>query len=132
MTRWPFLLLIGVLVGVVVGYAMQRLPMKPILQTMGAALISWALASVAGLVLWLSRPPRDVGVLAVSFGVGETLVAALVVLVVAAAIHAGLGWASSQSNPAMLTYRPIIVGVLAGVATAFLQEVGLAMGRPFR
>ena len=61
-------LVIGMVIGLATGFVAERVPTAPVIQSIAAALVGMLLASVAAAGMWLLRPPPDVEILAVSFG----------------------------------------------------------------
>ncbi len=116
----------GLILGAFVGVALEWLRIPPLPRSVGASLLGWALGSILAAAAWLLTP-RQEGVLAVSVGLAEAAIAALVVGAVGAILHAGLGWAGSVVNPAFASHRGAFLGALGGLtgAAAFATSVGL-------
>jgi hypothetical protein len=72
-------------------------------------------------------PPvgRHAGIAAVSLGLGESALVCAGLIGGAAILHAGLAWLGSHGAPDVLPYRPMIAGVMAGLATVLLQNHAL-------
>jgi hypothetical protein len=119
-------LLIGGALGALAGYVAERLPIPPVIQSIGAAIGGGILASVACGIAWLLRPPPDASVMAIGFGIFEFGVASLILGALAGALHMALGRASSSGISVLATHRGVITGVVGGVyaAIAFLGELG--------
>jgi hypothetical protein len=89
----PTVLLLGGVLGITVGFACRQLHVKPVVQTVLAALLGATAASLGAAVLWILRPPPEAGVLAVSFGLIESLATWSGTVLVGVILHAVLGWA---------------------------------------
>jgi hypothetical protein len=116
----------GVILGGVLGVALGWLRLPPLPSSVAASLLGWALGSILAAVVWLNTPKQE-GVLAVSVGLGEAAIAALVIGALAALLHAALGWAGSALHPAYAAYRGALLGALGGLigVAAFATSVGL-------
>jgi len=121
-------------IGVAVGFACERLPVTPVVQTTGAGLIGVLLGSFTAAILWLVSPPPAVQVKAVSFGLLETMIVLVATVAVAVALHFGLGASASFVRwPVLAIHRAMIVSVVGGLfgVLSFLKGGGVAtpMGR---
>ena len=61
--------------------------------------------------IWFIRPGES-EVLAISIGLLEALLGALLVGVAAAALHFALGWAGSAVHPMLAAHRALTIGLL--------------------
>ena len=115
---------IGLVVGLATGLVAERVPARPLVQSAGAALIGTFLASVVAAALWLLWPPVDAETLAVSLGLAEALITSVVVILLAAAVHALL------ESVGVTTHRAVIAGVLGALCGAIgsLSGVGFVHG----
>jgi hypothetical protein len=114
---WVYAILIGVVVGLAIGYTAEQVPIAPIFQSVAAALIAMAVTAPAVMLLWfwLLPPPQSGGLGAVSFGLGLPLLGVL--FVVPVALHVALGWAGGIS-PALANHRAIVLGCAGGLCGA--------------
>ena len=109
------LLLVGLGVGVAVGWLLQRLNTKPVVQSALAMQLGWMLASFAsGIILMMHAVSTGHGIAALSFGVGEIALSSFVIALVAAGIHSLLGWLA-PSNPGLLARRAVLLGTIGGL-----------------
>ena len=107
---------IGVILGGVLGFALEKLVARPIVQSMIAMPVGWALGSFAAAVVWLTRPsPGGSDVRAISGGLAEVALSLLIILGLSATIHAALGWAGTSLHPALSTHRAMVLGILGAV-----------------
>jgi hypothetical protein len=118
---YPIAVLIAIVVGFATGYLAQRVPVAPVLQSAGAAVVGMLLASLAAGMIWLLRPSPDAGVLAVSIGIAEGVLIGLAVAFVAGVIHAILGWAG---HAALASHRGILLGLLGALYGAIASMSG--------
>ena len=81
------LLLLGLVIGIVVGWLLQRLDVQPVVRSIFAMELSWMFAVVAGGLIWmmLQASSRE-GIVAISFGLTEIMLTLLTVAFVAAGI----------------------------------------------
>ena len=114
------------MLGGVVGAALRWLRVPPLPCSIAASLLGWGLGSLLAAAAWLQTSNED-GVLAVSVGLPEATIAALAIGVLAALLHAGLGWAGSAMNPAFAAHRGALLGAVGGLAgvVGFVASVGL-------
>jgi len=128
----PIAILIGLVVGIGVGLACERLPVRALFQSLIAAFVGTTLASVASAAVWLMRPPPDAHILAVSFGVSESLLTWTVVLLTGVALHAVLGWMGPLLHPSVAAHRTMLVGIAGALWGALACTSGLGMAGPLR
>jgi hypothetical protein len=113
-------LLLGLGIGVVIGWPLQRLNTKPLVQSILAMQLSWMFAALVCGLLWVMAATRNGGVGALSFGLSEIMLTILPVALVAAGIHALLGRVAT-ARPSILKNRAIILGSIGGVCGAMLS-----------
>jgi hypothetical protein len=109
----------GLVIGLTIGYVAEHVPVPPVLQSVGAALVATVLGAITVALIWFMRPSQTGGLGAVSVGIVEgtlPLVGVLCVLVVVA-VHVGLGRLSA-TLPAVANHRPIVLGCLGGLSGA--------------
>jgi hypothetical protein len=115
---WVFATTIGAAVGVVAGAIAERLPIAPLLQTLGASAGALVLSPVLLVVVWSRLPAQSGsgGIGAVSAGISELVVFAIVpaLFVVFAGLHVALGRLGT-SSPWIAHHRAIILASIAGV-----------------
>jgi len=105
-TQWFSAVLIGVALGLAVGWTAQFLPVVPLLRSVGAFVVALALGNVA-VLFWWRRRKRESGY----YGFGLDNVAYLAIaFVVAAVLHSILGRLGAVWTPAVGSYRPIVLG----------------------
>ena len=111
---WVYAAVAGSVLGVAMGYIAGRLPIAPILQSLGAAITAAVLGALTVGLLWFLRPPqsRGVGLVAISIG-PETLLFLVGLGVCVALLHIGLGLFSA-SRPALALHRAVVLGCLGG------------------
>lgn len=114
------LFLLGLGIGVIVGWPLQRLKTKPLVQSVLAMQLRWMLAAFACGLIWMMQASRSEGVVALSFGLSEMMLTILPVALVAAGIHALLGRVAAVSTGVMRN-RAIIVGAIGGVCGALVS-----------
>lgn len=117
MTYW-LAVVVGIVAGTIAGLVAERAPVSPAIQSAASAIMGMLLAAGAAAVMWLLRPPADAEVLAVSFGLVESLITSVGVLLLAAAGHAFLGWVG-------LSHRPITLGILGALCGAITATSGV-------
>ncbi len=111
--------LVGVAVGAISGWALQRLTATPLIRTVAAAEVGWMCGGITSGLVWLGRTSGGEGIAAISLGMNFILVLILVVPI-AGGLHAALGllrtgrWQMIQAN------RALVVGTLAGLCSAVL------------
>lgn len=120
--------------GVGIGWLCERLPVVPLLQTIAAGVLGVFIGSLAAAVFWLMNPPPEAPIVAVSFGLAESVVVMLTSAFVALVLHSVLGAAAVMAYlPLLAAHRAILVGVIASLygASAALSGAGLVtpMGR---
>jgi hypothetical protein len=120
-------LLASALLGGVVGYLAERVPVSQPIQSVGAVLLGGFVALVSRSVLWVIRTSNNSGIAAVSFGIVESLGSVALVVTVALVAHWVLGWAGSSLRLPLAAHRPLILGLLAGLCGALLFPSGRAI-----
>ena len=75
------------LVGAGLGYIAGRVPISPLIQSVGAALLGWIAGSATRVVVWFLRNPPDSGIAAVSVGLLEVAMSAALVTMAAGLLH---------------------------------------------
>jgi hypothetical protein len=128
----PIAIVIGILVGLAVGLVCERVPVRPIVQSIIAALVASTVASVASAAVWLMRPPPDAGVLAVSFGLSESLLTWAAVLLVGVVLHAAVGWIGPLLHPSVVAHRGVLIALLGALWGALACTSGIGMAGPLR
>jgi hypothetical protein len=126
----PIAILIGVLVGFGIGLLSERVPVKPLVQSIIAAVLGWTVASLASAVIWMMRPPPDAEVFAVSFGL--SLAWGAVFIVGVALLHVALGWIGPLIHPSAVTHRVVFVGLVGSLSATIASTSGLGMVGPLR
>ena len=114
--QWVYGVVIGVISGLVVGAAAERLPVASLLQSLVAAFLAMPAAAIGVALVWYVRPPENGGLGAVSIGFSTRDLLSLVVGLglVSAASHVLLGLLGASSSP-LLQHRPLALGVLGGL-----------------
>ena len=114
-----------VVVGVGSGLLAARLPIRPVAQSLAAALASWVIGCLIGVVLRLIEPARHAGVAAVSFGVAEAALGCVFVIGTAVTLHLVLGWVGSALHPAFASWRTLLIGLMAAIGGVLAYSGGL-------
>jgi pimeloyl-ACP methyl ester carboxylesterase len=132
---WLYAIVIGIALGVVLGYAAEYVPVAPVLQSVGAAMVAMPVAANAMVILW-SLLPTDTGsggLGAVSVGISSAIFSVVLVAppLLAAVFHLLLGRLSWLS-PRLQDHRPIILGAFGALGGALLvawtvMEAGRAL-----
>ena len=122
------LLVLGLGIGATVGWPLQSLSVKPVVQSVLAMQLSWMFASFAsGLIAMMRASSRGGGIVALSFGLSEILLTTIFVAVVAAGLHALLGWGAAAST-GLLARRAVVLGCVGGACGALLAApIGAAL-----
>jgi hypothetical protein len=128
----PLAMAIGAVAGIIAGYVCGRLPIAPLTQSIAAAILSSVLGSVARATLWFWHPPPHAEVLAVSFGLFESLLGLGAAVLGGAVLHFALGWAGTTIHPSLAAHRGAIIGLLAGVWGAATAPSGMGIARPLK
>jgi hypothetical protein len=123
-------ILIGVLVGLGIGLLSERVPVRPLFQSIIAAVVGWTVASLASAVVWMLRPPPEAQGGAVSFGLN--LAWGTVFILGVALLHAALGWLGLLIHPSAATHRALLVGLLGSLSATIASTSGLGMVGPLR
>jgi hypothetical protein len=111
---WLTAIGVGIVVGIVIGYAAERVPVAPLLQSIVAALFAMVLGAVAATAIAFLRPPASGGgAIGMAIGVGDMLVL-LGVGVFVAGLHILLGRVSGLM-PALAHHRAITLGCFGGL-----------------
>jgi hypothetical protein len=118
---------VGAVVGAAVGYLFERLPVRGVLQSVGAALVAWVISTVVPVLVWFAVQVRHNRLAAINVGLAEGPLYFLVVLLVLLALHGALGWAGGATHPILAIHRPLFLGLLGGLVGAFpyVWEAGL-------
>jgi len=115
---WLYALVIGMVVGFAVGFIIERLPLPPLLQSIGATFVAMALGAISVGLVWFLRPRSSGGSGAVSFYIDtRSLLFLLASGVLIALLHTVLG-RFSVSAPALARHRTVILGCLGGLCGA--------------
>ena len=120
---------VAALIGLGLGWGFQRLPGRPLALSVGAMLFGWVLGSVSAATLWILFPPNHLDVLAVSFGLAEGAISALLVCGLALATHAALGWVDHWVV-GLAKHRALILGGLGGLLGALAFGSAWGLTRP--
>jgi hypothetical protein len=127
MTR-PIAILIGVVVGLGVGLLSERVPVRPVLQSIMAALAGAIVAFVVSVAVWVLRPPPE-GVFSVSFGLSEVLVLWLGLFIGGAALlHVAIGWIGDMLHPSIGIHRRVLLALLSSMSAAVYMSEPLRAG----
>ena len=106
----PWFLLFGLIVGVVVGWPLEKLDAKPIVRSVLAMQLGVVFAAFGCGVAWMIETLANHGVSALTFGFAELVVTIVPVVVVAAGIHALLGRVATEPGSLLLRKRAMILG----------------------
>jgi hypothetical protein len=129
---YPIAVVIGIIAGLAAGYAAERVPVPPIVQSAGAAFLGLLLSTFAVAVVWLLRFPSDTSVLAVTFDMTRGLLVGAGLAVVAGALHAAVGRAMGTAFPALTRHRGILLGLVGALYGAVASVSGLGIAAPLR
>jgi hypothetical protein len=119
-----------VVVGVGSGLLAARLPIRPVAQSVAAALASWVVGCLIGVVLRLIEPARHAGLAAVSFGVAEAALGCAFVIGTAVTLHLVLGWVGSALHPAFASWRTLLIGLMAAIGGVLAYSGGVSTVSP--
>jgi hypothetical protein len=125
-------ILIGVIVGLSVGYVAGRLPIAPVFQSITAGMVAMFLAAICAAIVWVMRPPLDAAVVAVSFGIRENVMLLAAVLLTTIVAHLVMGWLSGLVHPALATHRAVAMGVVGALVSAVGSVSGFAGAHPLK
>ena len=114
--------LLSLLLGGGAGYLLGRVPVSPLAQSLGAALLGWTAGALVGFVVWLQRSSQESGVAAVSVGLVEGVTSIAVALVAAGVLHGLIGWVGAGS------LRPMLLGGVTGLVGALAIRPSIAAG----
>jgi hypothetical protein len=98
-----------------VGYISERMPVSPILQSVGATIVGGLVALASSAVLWLRRATDEAGGAFVSVGFAEFSGVVVGVAVLAVGGHWLLGWLGSALRVPLVEHRPTILALLSGL-----------------
>jgi hypothetical protein len=118
--RTALFLVLGLVIGIVVGWPLQQLNVKPVVRSILAMQLSWMFAALACGLIWMLQVSSREGVVALSFGLSEIMLTVLPVALVAAGIHALLGRVAATASPGVVRNRAIILGSIGGICGALL------------
>jgi hypothetical protein len=104
----------AVLGGALLGAAIHRLRWTPLLETTTIVVSASLLGSLVAAGAWLMWPPQGVDILAVSVGLLEALLAAIVVAVLGFLLHFGFA-AAGCLRPGLADLRPAAVGIVGAI-----------------
>ena len=102
---------VGVFLGVV--FLRRKIPLPPLAKSLGSWVMGYVVVLV-GCAVWLALEPlppmgnRDIMIIVEHRSLALFLVAGVV-------LHFALGWAGARVNPALLAYRSILLGIVAGL-----------------
>jgi len=96
-----------------------HLPVRPIVQSLAAALASWFLGGLVGVVLRLVEPARQAGIAAVTVWLGEGLLGCAFAVGTGLALYLALGWIGSAVHPAFASWRPLLISLLGAIGGVF-------------
>ena len=125
--RTAALMAVAFLVGMLVGAGLGALRWRPVVTSGLAALAGGLAGSLLAAAAWFRWPAPDAEVLAISIGLVEAVVSTAVILVMGLLIHYGVD-ALARTAPAVLAYRPALVGAVAAV----IGVLGFAAGGAIR
>lgn len=109
--HWLQAIAIGVVLGLVTGWAAQRVLPTPLVQSVAAFLVALIIGNLSTLVWW-ERQQGGSGY----FGFGiDNLVYLGILCVGAIAVHAGLTQLGTVWFPALGSYRAVILGCAGGL-----------------
>jgi hypothetical protein len=91
-------------------------------------LMSWLLASLITNWLWFLLASEPNGIGAVSFGIAESLITSLLVVIVGGIVYLVLGWLGAAILPALVTKRTMVMGLLGGLAGSLIAICNLPPG----
>jgi hypothetical protein len=109
----------ALLVGIALGWLLQRVHIHPLTQSVAAFLAGSIAGSALSAMLWLAFPPAGADVLAVTTSLKGSAMALVLGALVAAGAHFVVV-VLTPWLPSLALHRPILLGVLgalAGVAT---------------
>ena len=112
---------LAILIGLVVGWALQLTRIPRLGQDIGAMIIASVLGFVvatAVLLAWLLRPTEPGGIGAVSLGFGEGIVLLTVVLIPAAVVLHFVFQRLHVGSKALSGRSPVILGAIGGLLAA--------------
>jgi hypothetical protein len=84
-------------------------------------LVSWFFASIISNGLWFILAVAPGGIGAVSFGLSESLLTSMAVVVVGGIVYVVLGWLGSTLLPVLVDNRTLVMGVLGGLAGSLIS-----------
>jgi hypothetical protein len=130
-TRTTLSITSGLVVSLGCGWACQQwLGRHPLIQSVVAMLSAWALASILPAVLWVLYPPPAADIAAVAFGFAEAAITSIAIAALAVGLHV---LADLTLGPSIaLTWRPVVLAVLAGICSAAACAYGMGTLRPLR
>jgi pimeloyl-ACP methyl ester carboxylesterase len=117
---WLYAILIGLILGALIGYTAKYVPIAPVLQSVGAAMVGMPLGALSMAILWFARliETGSGGLGAVSAGIAETIL--LVVVVIPGLVAAALHWILGRFAPGLKNHRPVILGCIGASCGALL------------
>ncbi len=112
------MLALGILVGLSSGLLSERLALTAMSQSLASAMVAALLSTVAVSVAWLRGTADQLGSAALTFDVPRAVLALVLVLALAAALHVGLGWLGTTVHPLLGSHRPVTLGLFVGLLSA--------------
>jgi hypothetical protein len=103
----------------------------PIAQSILAMQLGWMFAALVCGVIWMLHRLPEEGVVALSFGMYESIVALLPVAIVGGLIHVGLGRATRGRGTVAIN-RGLILGAIGGLCGALSSGAVPGVGRIWR
>ena len=122
MTR-AVLSLVGLPIGVAIGWVLSRVPAAALVQSIVAGLVAAVLSTVGAAFIWarLSLDKHVVGAVSVDlFGV---LLVLVIVGIASAVFHFALGWFKLVMHSSLGDTRPVVVGGVSGFVCALIFAV---------
>jgi hypothetical protein len=116
---------LAVLVGALLGAAVHRLRWTPLLETTSIVVLASLVGSLVAAGVWLTLPPEETGVLAVTVGLVEALVPTMVVAGLGLPLHLGFAWVETL-RPGVVHLRPAALGIIG----AIIGVLGFSGGSP--
>lgn len=119
------LIAIGILVGLGSGLLSERLPISPMAQSVTAAGAAAILSTIAVSMAWIRETASELHSAAMTFDLARGLLTLVLVVGLAASLHAGLGWLGGMAHPVFGRHRPITIGLVVGCLSALAVLVAV-------
>ncbi len=109
-------LLVAILVGAGLGYAIERVPAKALIRSVAAALLGWLGGSAARVLLWAAQGASEWSAATITVDMSDLAIAVASIAAAAGVLHWVFEWLSGAVADAFVEHRAPILGALGALA----------------